>query len=117
MQRGGGGLLSFLLEKGSPGSESLGTSAESPLCCGSAATCPLPPAQPADQQPRSVFALGGLLWIALVTGVLGPVLSADEADYGDTEVMLGLKSANAYLSGCSAGGTGKPDPSSVSYYL
>ena len=33
-----------------------------------------------------------------------PVLSADEADYGDTEVMLGLKSANAYLSGCSAGG-------------
>ena len=55
--------------------------------------------------------------IALVTGVLGPVLSADEADYGDTEVMLGLKSANAYLSGCSAGGTGKPDPSSVSYYL
>lgn len=81
------------------------------------ATCPPPPAQPADQNPALSLHSEDFYGTALVTGVLGPVLSADEADYGDTEVMLGLKSANAYLSGCSAGGTGKPDPSSVSYYL
>ena len=74
------------------------------------ATCPPPPAQPADQNPALSLHSEDFYGTALVTGVLGPVLSADEADYGDTEVMLGLKSANAYLSGCSAGGTGKPDP-------
>ena len=98
MQGGGGGLLSFLLEKGSPGSESSPPFVVAPWSC--APTAPPPPATPHSlliSSPALSLHSEDFYGIALTTAVLGPVFSADEADYQDTEVMLGLKSANVYL--------------------